>query len=124
MYCKHTRNTLERVMKASSNANRIHIRFSKIELDADFDFSGPDYKTTYLSLSWCGSLPDVGDQWIEHPTRLEKIIKAISECKLKDTLTTLNMYQTKIETDIVEEMLMIYDMENINIIYEDPEPLG
>ena len=111
-------------MKASSNASRIHIRYSKVELDADFDFSGPDYKTTYLSLSWCGSHPDVGDQWIEHPIRLEKIIKAVSECKLKDTLTTLNMHETGMEADIVGDILKKYDMDNINIIYEDPNPLG
>ena len=100
------------------------LRFSKIELDTDFDFIGPDYKTTYLSLSWCGSYPDVGDQWIEHLTRLEKIIKAVSNCKLKDTMTTLKMHQTKVGEDIVGEILTKYDMDDMNIIYEDSNLLG
>ena len=100
------------------------LRFSKIELDTDFDFIGPDYKPTYLSLSWWGSYHGVGDQWIEHLTRIEKIIKDVSNCKLKDTMTTLKMHQTKVGEDIVGEILAKYDMDNINIIYEDSNPLG
>ena len=60
--------------------------------------------------------------WASHKTW--EIIKAVSNCKLKDTMTTLKMHQTKMGEDIVGEILTKYDMDDMNIIYEDSNLLG
>ena len=39
-------------------------------------------------------------------------------------MTTLKMHQTKMGEDIVGEILTKYDMDDMNIIYEDSNLLG
>ena len=123
MYCIHTKESLERSVKASCNAERIHIRWSKIELDAEFDFSGPNYKASYLSFAYWGSYSDTWDGWTESPSRFEKIVKAISKCRLKDTLKVFNMKSIGITSDAVRKIFSDHGMTTISIIDEDPMPL-
>ena len=40
---KHSKDSLQRVIKAGAGATKLVIRASKINLDEDLDFSGPDY---------------------------------------------------------------------------------
>ena len=40
----HSKESLQRVVKAGAGATKFVLRYSKFNLDGDLDFSGPDYK--------------------------------------------------------------------------------
>ena len=111
-YWSHSKQSLERVIKASCNASRLMIRCSKLDWDSDFDFSGPEYKNTYLSFgSWGISH---GNNWSSNPEKLGRIIKAISLCSMKDSLQTLNVHRCGVSVQKVMEMLSVNGMSNVH----------
>ena len=109
----HSKQSLERVFKASYNSSRLVFRYSKLDWDSDFDFSGPEYKTTYLSFCEWGN--GHHNNWSTNPEKLGGIIKAISLCSMKDSLKTLNVYDCGVSVQKVEEMLSTYGMTNIQL---------
>ena len=76
-------------MKASANSDRIVFSLCQFDLSSDIDFSGPKYRTTYLSFHYVGDREE--NDWENHPERLKRVIKAISLCSLKDSLKTINV---------------------------------
>ena len=111
----HSKLSLERVIKASCNASRIIISCSKLDWDNDFDFSGPHYNTSYLSFLMWGNYH--GNNWSTNPEKLGRIIKAISECSMKDSLQTLNVSYCGVTIHKVEEMLFTHGMSNVQSIH-------
>ena len=109
----HSIQSLERVFKASYNASRLTIRHSKLDWDSNFDFSGPQYKTTYLSFCHWGNYHD--NNWSSHPDKLGRIIKAISLCSMKDSLQTLNIRDCGVSVQKVKEMLSTHGMPNVQL---------
>ena len=85
----------------------------QIDLSSDIDLSGPDYKTTYLSLMYVGDRKE--NDWKNHPERLKRVIKAISLCSLKDSLKTLNVNKSDVGVKTVEEMLKEFKLEGIQV---------
>ena len=83
-------------------------------------FSGPEYKTTYLSFALWGDF--AGDYWSAAPSRFENIILTISKCDLKKSLQILNIYKTGIDKDLANSILEKYDMSHITIEETDPSP--
>ena len=110
-YWNYSKQSLERVIKASSNSSRLIINFSKFDWDNDFDFSGPHYKTTYLSFSGWGT--SHGNSWSANPEKLGRIIKAISLCSMKDSLQTLNVYRCGVSVQKANELLSTHGMTNV-----------
>ena len=86
----------------------------QIDLSSDIDLSGPEYKTTYLSL-WQIGYQKVND-WKNHPERLKRVIKAISLCSLKDSLKTINVRKSDVSVKTVEEMLKEFKLDGIQVI--------
>ena len=43
-YWTHSKNSLQRLVKAGAEAKRFIVYQSKMDLDSELDFSGPDYK--------------------------------------------------------------------------------
>ena len=113
-YWNHSKQSLERVFKASSNSSRLIIGNSKLDWDNDFDFSGPKYNTTHLSFFYWGN--SHGNNWSTNPEKLGKIIKAISLCSMKDSLQTLNVYQCGVSVEKVKELLSTHGMPNVQIM--------
>ena len=112
-YWIHSKQSLERVFKASCNSSRLIISNSKLDWDNDFDFSGPEYNTTHLSFDQWGN--DHDNNWSENPEKLGRIIKAISLCSMKDSLQTLNVYDCGVTIQKVEEMLSVNGMNNVQL---------
>ena len=83
---KLSKSSLEKIIKAACNSDRIVIGWCSLDFDSDIDISGPDYKTTYLSFRSTGSQ----SKWSSHPRRLWRILKAISLSSLKTSLQTLD----------------------------------
>ena len=111
---KFSKKAFETTMKASANCDRIVFCLCQIDLSSDIDLSGPEYRTTYLSL-W-----RIGDQkendWKNHPERLKRVIKAISLCSLKDSLKTLNVRKSDVAVKTVQEMLKEFKLDGIQVI--------
>ena len=98
-------------MKASANSDRVEFSYSQIDLSSDIDLSGPHYSTSYLSFESVGN--QKGNDWKNHPERLERVIKAISLCSMKDSLKTLNVCEWDIGVKKVEQMLKKYKLGNV-----------
>ena len=119
-YWPHTKESLERIVKASSNCTRFIIRNSKINCENEFDFSGPSYNISYFSLSYCGDYHQ--DGWSTNPERLGKIIKAISESTMKNKLTTFNINQWGVGVPVAKSLLVAYGMPDVIVTSEDNTP--
>ena len=111
-YWIHSKQSLERVFKASSNSSRLLICHSKLDWDNDFDFSGPDYNTTYLSFFHWGNYHD--NNWSTNPEKLGRIIKAISLCSMKKSLQTLSVPYCGVSVEKAKELLSTYGMANVH----------
>ena len=109
----HSKQSLEIVFKASSNSSRLIISYSKLDWDTEFDFSGSQYNTAYLSFSGWGN--NHGNNWSANPEKLGRIIKAISLCSMKESLQTLNVYQCGVSVEKVKEMLSTHGMANVQL---------
>lgn len=119
-YWVHSKDSLERLIKASANAERIVIRNSQLDLENALDLKGPSYKTSYLSLAYCGD--SAGDNWGGKPERLGRLLKAIGESSLKSSLCTLNILKCGLKTSKVTEMLKNNGLGHVNVIEENPSP--
>ena len=106
-----SKEAFEKTVKASANWDRVVFSKSQIVLSSDIDFSGPHYNTSYLSFFGVGYLKE--NDWYSHPERLERVIKAISLCSMKDSLKTLHVYWWGIGLKKVEEMLEKYKLDNV-----------
>ena len=115
-YWNYSKQSLERVLKASCNSSRLVIRYSKLDWDNDFDFSGPEYNTTYLSFACWGNGHE--NNWGLNPEKLGKIIKAISLCSMKDSLQKLNVYDCGVGVQKAKEMLSANGMSNVQFIWK------
>ena len=85
---KLSNSSLEKIIKAGCNSDRIVIGWCSLDFDSDIDISGPEYKTTYLSFRFTGNKSN----WSSSPSRLKRILKAISLSSLKTSLQTLDVY--------------------------------
>ena len=112
-YFEISNSHLEELIKACANVKSTTIRFSKLDLSHDLDFSGPEYSTSYLSFSTWGNCD--GSNWSKEPEKLERLIKAISQCNLKTSLTILNLHDCGLSKDQISAMLTTYDLGHISV---------
>ena len=114
---KLSNSSLEKVIKAGCNSDRIAFCgcLLDFDFDLDIDISGPEYKTTYLSFRFTEN----ESYWISSPSGLERILKAISLCSLKTSLQSLDVCGWDLEVSKVEEMLKEFDLEHVKVVQED-----
>ena len=86
-FFKLSKSSLEKVIKAACNSDRIVFFACLLDFDSDINISGPEYKTTYLSFRYTGNCSN----WSSSPSRLKRMLKAISLCSLKTSLQTLDV---------------------------------
>ena len=91
-------------------------RYCQIDFSSDIDLSGPDYRTTYLSFTGVGDREE--NDWKKHLERLKRVIKAISLCSLKDSLKTINVCESDVEVKTVEDMLIEFKLDGIQVIQD------
>ena len=111
-----SKEAFEKTVKASANWDRVEFAYSQIDLSSDIDLSGPHYSTSYLSFSCVENQKN--NSWKSHPELLERVIKAISLCSMKNSLETLDVYQWGIGVEEVEQMLRKYKLDNIRVTKE------
>ena len=91
--------------------------YSQIDLSSDVDFSGPVYTTSYLSFRGVGNRN--ANEWKAHPERLKRVLKAVSQCSLKDSLKTLDVFACDVEAKQVEEMLREFELNDVKVVEEN-----
>ncbi|CAI2361433.1 unnamed protein product [Moneuplotes crassus] len=115
---------LSQIVKASLNAERLTIRASKILTSDSLDFStAAQSKLEYLSFNCSGNASWRNMEWDKYPDRFEKIVVAIKNSSLKDSLKTLNIYKCNISASKVGEQLTDHGLSHINVVEEDNYPL-
>ncbi|CAI2385541.1 unnamed protein product [Moneuplotes crassus] len=125
---------LSQIVKASSNAQRLTVGYSKINLtnsnilkiqtSDSLDFtSAAQSKLEYLSFRMCAYDSWCNQEWDKYPDRFEKIVVAIKNSSLKDSLKTLNVYSCKISPSKVGEQLETHGLSHISVVQENNLPL-
>jgi hypothetical protein len=90
------------------------MRVLKIYSEQEFDFGGPDYKTSFLSLTYCGNSSH--NSWGSHEHRFENIVKGIKNCGLKDSLKTIDVYNCEIGKAKASEILSKHGLGAITVV--------
>ena len=116
---KLSNSSLQKIIKAAFNSDRIVFYACLLDFDSDIDISGPDYKTTYLSFRWTGC----HSNWSSSPSKLKRILKAISLCSLKTSLQTLDVEGCKLKVSEVKGMLKEFNLEHVKVVIEDGKSL-
>ena len=106
-------------MKASANSDRVVFCRSQIDLSSDIDLSGPHYNISCLTFFGGGGRKE--NDWMFHPELVERLIKAISLCSMKDSLKTLKVCEWDIEVEEVEDMLKKHNLNNVQVVEEDDD---
>lgn len=105
---------LQEIVKASANAHRLIIQYSKLPTDTSYDFSGPSsYSTKFISFYNCGK--EHGNEWAAKLGRVKGIIKAVSKCGLKDSLAVFNIYEGGVPAADVKALFSRYGMHNVRV---------
>ena len=110
-FCSFSDSGLQAIIKASCNLIYLHIDLWKLNLDSDIDLSGPTYKIEFLSFNGCGINFD--NDWENKPDRFERVIKAIANSDLKNSLRKLDVCGCGITVEETQQMLDNYNLSNI-----------
>lgn len=110
---------LEEVVKASSQTVQLIINDSKVLLGRSLDFNRDIvYKTSYISFSNCGGHIKSSKQWDKKPGKFEKLIMAIRDSGLGNSLKSINVKGCKLGKDKVEEQLQDHNISHIDVVEE------
>ncbi|CAI2361161.1 unnamed protein product [Moneuplotes crassus] len=102
------------IIQSCVNTERLVIRYSKISTSDSLDFSTPPQaKLEYLSFCYCGGEKWCSEQWDMYPEKFEKIIVAIKNSSLKNSLKSINVRCCKISVSKVNELLDTHDLPHI-----------
>ncbi|CAI2361431.1 unnamed protein product [Moneuplotes crassus] len=114
---------LNEIVKSAYSAERLIIGQSKISTSDSLDFSShAQAKLEYLSFTSCGN-SWCNMEWNSYPERFEKIVIAIKNSSLKDSLKTLNVNSCKISASKVTELLTNHCLSHISVVEEGNPPL-
>ena len=105
---------LQTVFKGSTNSDRLILRACKIDTEADLDFSGPDYKTSYISFAYTGH-PSIS-KWVSPWAAFRKVAETMGRTSLKDTLKTINVHNCMIGIAEAKQIMADNGFDNVEVI--------
>ena len=115
---------LETIFKGSANSDRLVIRTCKITSGGDLDFSGPEYKTSYISLAYTASSA-YNNNWVSPWTEFKKIAEAMGKTSLIYSLQTLNLHRSSIGAVEAKQILVDNGFINVEVTdFADIRPLN
>ena len=121
-WLKLTASDLEQIVKASSNSERLVIRYCKINCSATLDFATADkYKTKFISFCYWGDFYRESD-FKSAPASFENIVEAMAKSGLKDSLQTLDIYVSKLNKTVVQGLLSKHGMGAVSVVETGVEP--
>ena len=115
-------NELNTIIKSFSQCKQVVIRACKIVIDTHIDFTiTNDYKTDYLDFGGTGG--SYYSNWKGKPLDFDKIVKAISECGLKQSLNTLGVKYCGFDNiDQAKAVLTKYDCTEVKVTEYELDP--
>ena len=120
IYINFTKDNLEQFVKSCTKAEKLCLTWSNFNFDSELDFSGSAYNIAYLGFKDAAS--HSSNNWSTKPERFGNIVKAIALSGLKESLKTINIQNTGLTIDQVQEMLKTNKIEHINVVQEAKEP--
>ena len=120
---KLTTSDLEQVFKASSNSERLVIRFCDVSCSTALDFVTTDkYNIKILSFcNWCG--PKRKSDFESNPISFENIVEAIGKSGLKDSLQTLDIKGCWLDKTVVQGLLSKHGMGAVIVVKTGWDPM-
>ena len=119
-YFSFTKDSFEQFVKSCSKTARLIFMCCKINLDSDIDLSGPTYNLSYLSFYCCHCQ---NSNWKTKSGDFEKIVKAIAQSGLKDSLKTINECGN-IGVENVKKILKEFNLKHVSAVQESNSPLS
>ena len=118
--------SFEQIVKASYNWERLTFWFSTIHLPETLDFRiDTNYKIKHLSFQDSGNTywTILKTDWMTDPTAFSKIVNAISESGLKESLKEINIQKNKtLNKENLQQEFNDKGMSHISIIEEKLDP--
>ena len=84
-----------------------------MNLESALHFSGPTYNLKTISFASWGTAHR--NMWAKKPENFNRIIKAIAESSLRDSLETIGIFEWGITVKTVKKMLIDYQIDHINV---------
>ena len=101
-----------KLINAWSNAKRISFLNCQFNIDDPCKFgTNIKFKTEFISFG--DSTPSDNCKWNDKHYRFENIIKGIVECRLSDSLNTIQVSSRSIPLNVATAILSEYNLENI-----------
>ena len=120
---KLTASDLEQIVKASSNSERLVIRYSDVSCSVALDFTTADqYKTKFLSFNNWGYDSHRKSDFMFVPASFENIVEAMAKSGLKASLQTLDIWGWELTDTEVQKLLSKHGMGAVSIVETGPEP--
>ena len=115
---------LEQIVKASSNSERLVIRYCDVSCSTALDFTIIDkYNTKFLSFdSWAGDGSNRESDFKSSPALFENIVEAIAKSGLKDSLQTLDINSCGLDKAAVQGLFNKHGMGAVSVVLTGAEP--
>ena len=115
---------LEKIVKSSSNWERLVIRYSDILCSSALDFTiDSDYKTKSLSFNNWGCSSNRKSSWMADSSLFESIVEGIGKSGLKHSLQTVDIQGCQLDKSKVKEMFTKHGMTNVSVVEDGKEPI-
>ena len=120
---KLTASNLEQVVKASSNSERLVIRYCDVSCSVALDFTTINkYKTKFLSFYSWGYDSNRNSDFKSAPASFENIVEAMAKSGLKDSLQTLDINSCGLDKTLVQGLLRKHGMGAVSVVETGTEP--
>lgn len=104
---------LERVVISSQFVFRLNFVHWRLDINNELDFSGPEYWIKVIDFQGWGD-KNKGN-WERNQKKPKRLIKAISECGIKETIEELWFYKCGLEIQEISDMLKCYGLQKVDI---------
>ena len=120
---KLTASNLEQVVKASSNSERLVIRYCHVSCSVALDFTTADkYNTKFLSFYNWGDTYRKSD-FKSDPASFENIVEAMAKSGLKNSLQTLDIGCCGLNKIAVQGLLDKHGMTSVSVVTTGANPM-
>ena len=106
---------LENVVKSSKKCERLIISHSEVHWSEEINFTtDSDYCIKFLSFVGCGKFEET--EWIKEPTSFERIVVAIKNSGIKDSLETVEINDCGLKRTEVRDMFTKHGLEKTKVL--------
>ena len=112
--CYISDSSFQSIIKYCHNTSTVVLSGCKFDLDS-LSFLGPSYSIKTLDFIYSGDR--YSNNWKEEKNKFRAIVKAISECTLKDSLKQLSIKHWGIKREMAKQTLEQYGLYDVYVDY-------